>query len=245
MISSTGPAPGLGGGGSPKAEVLTLLSGLLRGCCDACHRRAKRGNKIRPRDQEGAARERSERTEAACPRTPGRAEPYGLEQLDQISGNYKTRERFLTELTLDPPNATGDLAGPPLLDEDYLILSTIHSAKGQEWDAVYLLNCADGCMPSDMATGDPEQIEEERRLLYVAMTRARSQLHVVHPLRFFVRTQHRHGDKHLFAPLSRFLPASTHRHFERTSVGRGSTTDGAALTVTKPLDVAKRLREMW
>tara|TARA_R110002096_G_scaffold299503_6_gene494132 strand:+ start:28049 stop:30118 length:2070 start_codon:yes stop_codon:yes gene_type:complete len=168
-----------------------------------------------------------------------------LEQLEQISGDYKTRERFLTELTLDPPNACGDQAGPPLLDEDYLILSTIHSAKGQEWDAVYLLNCADGCMPSDMATGDPQQIEEERRLLYVAMTRARSQLHVVHPLRFFVRTQHRHGDKHIFAPLSRFLPASTHRHFERTSVGRGHADDGLAMAANKTVDVAGRLREMW
>jgi len=168
-----------------------------------------------------------------------------LEQLEQISGDYKSRERFLTELTLDPPNASGDLAGPPLLDEDYLILSTIHSAKGQEWDTVYILNCADGCIPSDMATGDPQQIEEERRLLYVAMTRAKSQLHVVHPLRFYVRTQHRHGDKHIFAPLSRFLPASTLRHFERTSVGRGCTDDGPALSVSKTVDVAGRLREMW
>jgi hypothetical protein len=86
-----------------------------------------------------------------------------LEQLEQISGEYPTRERFLTELTLDPPSATGDLAGPPYLDEDYLILSTIHSAKGQEWDVVYVLNAADGCIPSDMSTGKPEQIEEERR----------------------------------------------------------------------------------
>ena len=168
-----------------------------------------------------------------------------LEQLEQLSGNYQSRERFLTELTLDPPSATGDVAGPPLLDEDYLILSTIHSAKGQEWDAVYVLNCSDGCMPSDMATGDPLQIEEERRLLYVAMTRAKTQLHLVHPLRFFVRTQHRHGDKHVFAPLSRFLPAATHRHFERSSMGRGCNDDGPTLAVNKTVDVASRLREMW
>lgn len=168
-----------------------------------------------------------------------------LEQLEQIAGEYPTRERFLTELTLDPPDACGDQAGPPLLDEDYLILSTIHSAKGQEWDVVYLLNCADGCIPSDMATGDPEQIEEERRLLYVAMTRAKTQLHLVHPMRFFVRTQHRHGDKHLFAPLSRFLPASTHKHFERVSAGRGAANDGAPLRLHKPVDVASRLRDMW
>jgi DNA helicase-2/ATP-dependent DNA helicase PcrA len=71
------------------------------------------------------------------------------------------------------------------LDEDYLILSTIHSAKGQEWHAVYVLNLVDGCVPSDMATRKPEQIEEERRLLYVAMTRAKEHLYLVQPLRFF------------------------------------------------------------
>jgi DNA helicase-2/ATP-dependent DNA helicase PcrA len=168
-----------------------------------------------------------------------------LEQLEQISGEYVSRERFLTELTLDPPNACGDQAGPPLLDEDYLILSTIHSSKGQEWDAVYLLNCADGCIPSDMATGDVQQIEEERRLLYVAMTRAKTQLHMVHPLRFYVRTQHRHGDKHLFTPLTRFLPASTHRHFERRSVGRTHGDAEQAASSTARIDVAGRLREMW
>ena len=83
------------------------------------------------------------------------------------------RERFLTELTLDPPSAVGREAGPPAKDEDYLILSTIHSAKGQEWKAVFVLNLVDGCIPSDMATDRPENVEEERRLLYVAMTRAR------------------------------------------------------------------------
>jgi DNA helicase-2/ATP-dependent DNA helicase PcrA len=96
-----------------------------------------------------------------------------LEQLEQISGRYPTRERFLTELTLDPPSAAGDLAGDPYLDEDYLILSTVHSAKGQEWDAVFVLNVSDGNFPSEFSTGNPDLIEEERRLLYVAMTRAK------------------------------------------------------------------------
>ena len=76
-----------------------------------------------------------------------------LLQLAQIASTYPSRERFLTELTLDPPNATSDQAGAPLLDEDYLILSTIHSAKGQEWKSVFLLNTVDGCLPSDLATG--------------------------------------------------------------------------------------------
>src|SRR5206468_868727 len=88
-----------------------------------------------------------------------------LVQLAQIAAGYASRERFLTELTLDPPDATSDQAGVPLLDEDYLILSTIHSAKGQEWKSVYLLNVVDGCMPSDLGAGTSAEIEEERRLL--------------------------------------------------------------------------------
>src|SRR4029077_20443841 len=114
-----------------------------------------------------------------------------LMQLEQIAGGYPSRERFLTELTLDPPDATSDQAGGPLLDEDYLILSTIHSAKGQEWKSGLVLNVVDGCIPSDLGAGTPAEIEEERRLLYVAMTRAKNFLAVVHPPRFFIRQQHR------------------------------------------------------
>jgi DNA helicase II / ATP-dependent DNA helicase PcrA len=116
-----------------------------------------------------------------------------LDQLAKIAGGYPSRERFLTELTLDPPDATSDEAGAPLLDEDYLILSTIHSAKGREWTAVYVLNVVDGCIPSDMATGCAEDIEEERRLLYVAMTRAKDELHLLVPQRFYTRHQVRSG----------------------------------------------------
>jgi superfamily I DNA/RNA helicase len=83
----------------------------------------------------------------------------------------------------------------PLLDEDYLILSTIHSAKGQEWKSVYLLNVVDGCMPSDLGAGTSAEIEEERSLLYVAMTRAKDDLHLVVPQRFFVHGQHAQGDR--------------------------------------------------
>ena len=95
-----------------------------------------------------------------------------LEQLERLAVQYATRESFVTELTLDPPQASGDLAGDPLLDEDYLVLSTVHSAKGQEWESVHVLNVTDGSFPSEFATGRPEQVDEERRLLYVAMTRA-------------------------------------------------------------------------
>jgi superfamily I DNA/RNA helicase len=86
---------------------------------------------------------------------------------------------------LDPPDATSDKSGVPLRDEDYLILSTIHSAKGQEWKSVFVLNVVDGCIPSDLATGTSVEIEEERRLLYVAMTRAKDDLHLLVPQRFF------------------------------------------------------------
>ena len=104
-----------------------------------------------------------------------------LEQLELLASGYETRGRFVSELTLDPPSSTGDLAGPPLLDEDCLVLSTIHSAKGLEWDVVHVIHAADGMIPSDMATGDDDEIEEERRLLYVAMTRARDALHRLVP----------------------------------------------------------------
>ena len=107
----------------------------------------------------------------------------------QIASTYPSRERFLTELTLDPPDATSDRAGAPLLDEDYLILSTIHSAKGQEWKSVHILNVVDGCLPSDLSTGTKAELEEERRLLYVAMTRAKDHLHLIVPQRFFVQGQ--------------------------------------------------------
>jgi DNA helicase-2/ATP-dependent DNA helicase PcrA len=169
-----------------------------------------------------------------------------LEQLEQISASYPSRERFLSELTLDPPSAAGDEAGPPLLDEDYLVLSTIHSAKGQEWDAVFVLNVVDGCIPSDLSTGRPEEIEEERRLLYVAMTRAREHLHLIHPQRLFIRQQHRHGDRHVYAPRSRFLPESILDRFERVAHGARRGADPAVATRSAVrVDVAARLRDRW
>jgi DNA helicase-2/ATP-dependent DNA helicase PcrA len=108
-----------------------------------------------------------------------------LLQLEDIAAGYPSRERFLTELTLDPPDATSGQAGIPSLDEDYLILSTIHSAKGQEWKSVFVINCVDGCIPSDLGGGTSDDIEEERRLLYVAMTRAKDRLGLIVPQRFF------------------------------------------------------------
>ncbi len=108
------------------------------------------------------------------------------------------------ELTLDAPRSTGDLAGPPLVDEDWVVISTVHSAKGLEWDVVHVLGVVDGAFPSDMAVGSAEGIEEERRLFYVAVTRARRELALYAPLRFHHRPRGR-DDRHSYAPLSRFL----------------------------------------
>lgn len=168
-----------------------------------------------------------------------------LDQLEQIAAHFPSRERFLTELTLDPPQATGDQAGPPLRDEDYLILSTIHSAKGQEWDHVFVLNVADGSIPSDMSTEHPEQIEEERRLLYVAMTRARDELHLIHPLRFYVRQQRRYGDRHVYAPRSRFIPDGVLDSFARVSHGAVAPDDVGEPSRGATVHVAARLRALW
>jgi DNA helicase-2/ATP-dependent DNA helicase PcrA len=167
-----------------------------------------------------------------------------LEQLEQLAAAAPSRERFLSELALDPPEATGAEAGAPHLDEDYLILSTVHSAKGQEWDSVYVINAADGCFPSDLATGQPAQIEEERRLLYVAMTRARNALTLVHPLRFFLRQQHRHGDRHVFTPRTRFIPDSIVGRFARSAPRRAGASDGRS-GGAPTVDVSARLRAMW
>jgi DNA helicase-2/ATP-dependent DNA helicase PcrA len=169
-----------------------------------------------------------------------------LEQLEQIAIGHRSRERFLAELTLEPPDATGANAGRPQLDEDYLVLSTIHSAKGQEWHAVYVLNLVDGCIPSDMATGNRAQIEEERRLLYVAMTRAKEHLYLIQPLKFFRTQQHRFGDGHMFAPRSRFLPDDIMTLFTRTAARMpvlAAETPGPQPAVS--IDIGARLRGMW
>jgi DNA helicase-2/ATP-dependent DNA helicase PcrA len=128
-----------------------------------------------------------------------------LEQIELIASRYGDRRSMLADITLDPPSSTQDLAGPPLLDEDYLILSTIHSAKGLEWDCVYVIHAADGNIPSDMSTGSPEGIEEERRLFYVALTRAKRWLYVCYPLRYY-HSGGRFSSAYGYAQVSRFLP---------------------------------------
>lgn len=169
-----------------------------------------------------------------------------LEQLEQISGKYATRERFLTELTLDPPTAAGDLSGDPCLDEDYLILSTVHSAKGQEWDSVFVLNFSDGNFPSEFSTGKPEMIEEERRLLYVAMTRARQSLNLIAPLKYHVTQQRRDGDKHVYGARSRFMTDKLMAQMQPGFHGRNEAgSNRLAPRTNKKIDVGEKLRNMW
>lgn len=171
-----------------------------------------------------------------------------LAQLARIAAAYPSRERFLTELTLDPPEATSDESGVPGLDEDYLILSTIHSAKGQEWKCVFVLNVVDGCIPSDMATGSAAEIEEERRLLYVAMTRARQHLHLLVPQRFHITQQAAYGDRHVYGSLTRFIPPDVAAAFEPVGPGNALAAPlepAIPATPTLEIDVAARVRSLW
>jgi DNA helicase II / ATP-dependent DNA helicase PcrA len=168
-----------------------------------------------------------------------------LDQLEQLATQHASRERYLTELTLDPPSVTGDKSAGASKDEDYVILSTIHSAKGQEWDIVYVLNVSDGNFPSEFSTGKPEMIEEERRLLYVAMTRARNELHLCAPLKYQVTQQAKDGDKHVYGAKSRFMTDKLLDTCEKISLrnmrGVENLKEGEAATV----DVVAQLKEMW
>ncbi len=171
-----------------------------------------------------------------------------LEQLVRIAGGYANRERFLTDLALDPPDATSAQSGAPLRDEDYLILSTLHSAKGQEWHSVYILNAVDGCIPSDLATGTTEEVEEERRLLYVGMTRAKSRLQLVVPQRFYVRQQGPGGDRHVYAARTRFIEDGMLALFERKPLmplPAGMAAQPAASGPAPAIDLAARMRAHW
>ena len=166
-----------------------------------------------------------------------------IEQLEVIATRYKSRSRFVTDLTIDPPVSTSEFAGPPELDEDWLTLSTVHSAKGCEWDVVHIIHAADGMFPSDMAVGDREGIDEERRLFYVAMTRAKDHLHIYFPLRYY-HTKHRLGDGHGFAQLTRFLPHKV-RHlfaFEASGPFVGDDEDDGPVAI-KRIDMG--LNRLW
>jgi DNA helicase II / ATP-dependent DNA helicase PcrA len=127
-----------------------------------------------------------------------------------------------------------------------LILSTIHSAKGQEWKSVFILNAVDGCIPSDLGPGCTEDIEEERRLLYVAMTRAKDQLMLTVPQRFYIHQQAVRGDKHLYATRTRFIPSALLKHFDQRTwpVATGGNAR-PAVPSDGVIDLGARMRGMW
>ena len=166
-----------------------------------------------------------------------------MEQLEHLATRYSDRSHLLTDLALDPPATTEDFAADPTLDEDYLILSTIHSAKGLEWDSVYVIHAADGNIPSDLATGSREEIEEELRLFYVALTRARQTLHVCHPQRYYHKARGRFSDRHGYAPLTRFVTDSVRRHFD----WRGPDPEeiDAPLAASARDDIRRQIDSLW
>ena len=172
-----------------------------------------------------------------------------LVRLQQIASTYSSRERFLTEMTLDPPEATSDRAHGAASDDDYLILSTIHSAKGQEWKVVQILSAVDGCIPASMATGTAEEIEEERRLLYVAMTRAKDDLHVIVPQRLFVRQQANRGDRHNYAARTRFLADEMLSLFDccvwPVAYQQSANPNTREVDFVVPIDLGARLRALF
>ena len=170
-----------------------------------------------------------------------------LISLEQIASGYESRRQFLVDLQLDPPTSTADLAGAPYRDEDWLVLSTIHSAKGCEWDAVYLIHAADGFLPSDLATGSEEEIEEERRLTYVALTRAKEFLYVTWPLRYYHKW-HALSDRHTYAQPCRFFTSDVLRTLDQVNIA-DDASDKRPRENEPPfdmeLDVAERVRQMW
>ncbi|MFO0869222.1 MAG: ATP-dependent helicase [Pirellulales bacterium] len=168
-----------------------------------------------------------------------------LEQLEQVATRFADRGALLAEITLDPPSSTQDLAGDPTLDDDFLILSTIHSAKGLEWDAVYVIHAADGNIPADLATRSSEEVEEERRLFYVALTRARTWLYVCHPLKYYQAQRGLRRDRHSLAQLTRFLPTDVVRLFAQRTAVEMPEAESAVAPEEKRQEVRQKLRILW
>jgi DNA helicase II / ATP-dependent DNA helicase PcrA len=173
-----------------------------------------------------------------------------LDALARLASGFRDRAGLVADLTIDPPLSTGDLAGPPLLDDDYVTLSTVHSAKGAEWRVVHLIHAADGMFPSDLATGSREEIEEERRLFYVALTRAQEHLYMYAPLRYHHSGSFGRGDAHGYAQRTRFLPPAANDLLEHRPVrARGADSAGGMGAGTGAADLASSvdecLRGLW
>ncbi|MBS63429.1 ATP-dependent helicase [Salinisphaera sp.] len=178
---------------------------------------------------------------------PTTARAGDIDDLVRMAAQHADRAAFLTDLTLDPPSATGDHNDDAHLDEDYLVLSTVHSAKGREFDSVYLLHVADGTFPNEYSTSSDAALDEERRLMYVAFTRAKNTLEIVSPLRYYVTEQHRHGDRHVYGATSRFLTPRVMRHFEAVTDGTVEPARTSAAQTPRPpqIDIAAGARALW
>lgn len=171
-----------------------------------------------------------------------------LKQLELMASRYQHRREFLSEMTLDPPSSTQDLAANPSLDDDYLILSTMHSAKGLEWDSVYVIHAADGNIPADQATGSDDEIEEERRLFYVALTRAKNHLFICRPERYFFKNRRR-SDFGSLSKITRFLPAKIQSLCQLQTygdvMGHLLPQDQTGIAIGDTTEIRNRLNRLW
>ena len=111
--------------------------------------------------------------------------------------------------------------------------------------AVFVLNCVDGCIPSDLAVGSTSEIEEERRLLYVAMTRAKDHLHMIVPQRFYANQQRANGDRQMYAVRTRFIPDTITKHFEQSTWPVAREASSAPRAPIKPVDITARIKSRW
>lgn len=178
-----------------------------------------------------------------------RARQEDLQQLEVMAARYQNRRDFLSEMTLDPPSSSQDWSASKAQDEDCMTLSTIHSAKGLEWDTVFVIHAADGSIPAEMATGTPEDIEEERRLFYVALTRAKNSLFISRPERQYFQGRGRRGGGGSFSKITRFLPAGIQELCQKKSFGdvlgdfftSGDTEDSGGDTS----EIRSRVNRLW
>jgi DNA helicase-2/ATP-dependent DNA helicase PcrA len=218
------------------AEDARALAGAFRDCCPEGLSPAAQIDRLRP-VLDPLVRHRYDNAEVRL---------RDFDALGRLATGFPDRAAMVADLTLDPPYSTGDLAGPPLLDDDYITLSTVHSAKGGEWRVVHLIHAADGMFPSDLATGTREEIEEERRLFYVAITRAQEHLYIYAPLRYHHSGALGRGDAHSYAQRTRFLPPAANELLEHRPVrARGADSVPVAATVDLTSSVDEGLRGLW